>query len=550
MALLSPGIEVVERDSSLVVPIAGSSFAVYCGQFYKGPSDVPVLITSVQELIDTFGYPTNSNANDWYQVYSFLQYSNTIYVVRVGGVTISQGSNNVQGKNAVYEIKLVAGVNSVTTATMGTNQTAGDEYIANITTYEHSAVNQTTGSLKIISKYMGLDGNNISVVFESASTFASSNIEKFFQYAPGDNELAVAVFYKDEFMESSIVSLDKTAKDFNNKSLYIEDVINRQSQYIYISNEATAVTDIVTTANVKYTLIDGTDSVATTGDIANAYYNNFENKEIIDIDIVIIPEDNYDVAQFCLDRSDVIGYVGAGYDKVVGIVSSQAVSNLNADIVKWTDNKYISYIGNYAYIYDRYTDKYRWINLAGATAGLRAATNNNRYPWFASAGLNQGRYKGIRKFAQNFTQGQRDLLYKNAINSAVTFPNQGNVLWGQKVATIKPSALDRVNVRMLFNYAERAITKMSKYVLFEQNTDTTRNLFVSTVKPFFDRIKATQGLEDFMIVCDTTNNTAIVRQNNQFVADFYLKPAYAIEFITLRFTAVGASVSFSDVVSA
>jgi hypothetical protein len=98
MALLSPGIEVIERDASLVVPIAGSSFAVYCGVFPKGPCDVPVLITSVQDLIDTFGKPTNTNYNDWYQVFSFLQYSNTIYVSRVGDAGTAYGF--VQGYNA------------------------------------------------------------------------------------------------------------------------------------------------------------------------------------------------------------------------------------------------------------------------------------------------------------------------------------------------------------------------------------------------------------------------------------------------------------------
>jgi phage tail sheath protein FI len=200
------------------------------------------------------------------------------------------------------------------------------------------------------------------------------------------------------------------------------------------------------------------------------------------------------------------------------------------------------------YIYDRYNDKYRYVNSAGQCAGLRAKTNNDRAQWFASAGLNQGILKGVTKLAQNFSQGQRDLLYKNAVNTIVSFPGQGICLWGNKTATQKPSAFDRVNVRGLFNYAERAISKMSKYVLFEQNSDTTRNMFISTTKPFFDRIKAGQGIDDFLIVCDESNNTPIVRQNNQFIGDFYIKPTYAIEFIQLRFTAVGASISFSQVV--
>ena len=96
---------------------------------------------------------------------------------------------------------------------------------------------------------------------------------------------------------------------------------------------------------------------------------------------------------------------------------------------------------------------------------------------------------------------------------------------------------------------ERAIAKMSKYVVFELNTVQTRNLFVSTVKPFFERIQAKQGLEDFYIQCDETNNTPIVRQNNQFVASFYLKSVASINYITLQFISVNSSVNFSEVVS-
>lgn len=95
---------------------------------------------------------------------------------------------------------------------------------------------------------------------------------------------------------------------------------------------------------------------------------------------------------------------------------------------------------------------------------------------------------------------------------------------------------------------ERAIAKMSKYVLFEQNSTTTQALFVSTVKPFIERIQAGQGISDFVIVCDSTNNTPIVLANNQFVCDFYIKPTPTAEFITLNFVAVGQTVSFSEVV--
>jgi phage tail sheath protein FI len=268
--------------------------------------------------------------------------------------------------------------------------------------------------------------------------------------------------------------------------------------------------------------------------------------------IVIINElANKELSDFCEFRSDVIGYSGATYDQLVGLKSEQCVKNL-VDYVTTGEyninNKYVSFIGNVGYFYDRYNDKYRYINLAGSAAGLRAYTNNARNYWFASAGLNMGVINGAVKLAFNPNQGQRDLLYKNNINCVCSFPGQGIVLWGQKTMSRKPSAFDRVNVRMLFNYLERSIGKMSKYVLFEQNDAQTRNMFVSIVKPLFDQVKAGRGLTEYAIVCNDSNNTPLVVANNQLVATFLIKPTYVTEFITLNFVAVGPTISFSEAI--
>lgn len=65
------------------------------------------------------------------------------------------------------------------------------------------------------------------------------------------------------------------------------------------------------------------------------------------------------------------------------------------------------------------------------------------------------------------------------------------------------------------------------------------------------RHKAVYAVHKSNELCRTlteTNNTAVVRQANMFLCDIYLKPTYSIEFITLRFNLVGASISFSEVV--
>jgi hypothetical protein len=418
-------------------------------------------------------------------------------------------------------------------------------------------------SLKFIAKDVGFIGNSYSVVIAGKDEFtdvaeavSGVNLAGLFEYAPStSSQFAVMVVDDTQggIVEKFLVSTDPTEKDFNNKTMYIEEIINRQSAYVNCKHVEGTVPETALISNVcrKYDLAYGEDGVIGKSEVMEQFENNFADKETIDIDIVIIPEIAHkEIADFCKTRADVVGYFGARFEDVVGVKPTVAVNNLVKYITQELniDNKYVSFIGNYAYIYDRWSDKNRWINIAGMVAGLRAQTNNQKDVFYAEAGLNNGQLKNVVKIAQSFTLGQRDLLYKNSINCVVSFPGLGSCLYGQKTTTQKPSNFSRVNVRSLFNYIERAISKTARWVVFEQNTETTRNLFVSMTKPFIERLVAAGGISEFVIVCDSSNNTPQVLASNGFVADFYIKNTATAEFLQLNFISVGQTIQMSEVV--
>ena len=107
-------------------------------------------------------------------------------------------------------------------------------------------------------------------------------------------------------------------------------------------------------------------------------------------------------------------------------------------------------------MYDRYNDVYRFVPLNGDIAGLCARTDSVADAWFSPGGFNRGQVRGAVKLAFNPNQTQRDELYKSRVNSVVSFPGQGTVLFGDKTAQSKPSAFDRINVRRLFIVLEKA----------------------------------------------------------------------------------------------
>ena len=48
------------------------------------------------------------------------------------------------------------------------------------------------------------------------------------------------------------------------------------------------------------------------------------------------------------------------------------------------------------------------------------------------------------------------------------------------------------------------------------------------------KVQAQRGVTDFKVVCDESNNTAEIVNNNQFVGDIYVKPSRSINFSALR----------------
>ena len=278
----------------------------------------------------------------------------------------------------------------------------------------------------------------------------------------------------------------------------------------------------------------------------------FEDSETVDVNLLFsVPDANgsKDIADHLISivnaRKDCMAFVSPPIEDTVG-TSSPA-----ADVKVWADSlpstSYASTDSTALYVYDKYNDVYRWIGAAGHMAGLCANADSVADAWFSPAGVNRGQLLGVTKLAFNPKKADRDTLYKARVNPIVAFPGQGTMLYGDKTLLSKPSAFDRINVRRLFIVLEKAIATAAKAQLFEFNDEFTRAQFRNMIEPFMRDVKGRRGLTDFLVVCDTTNNTGEVIDGNRFVADIYVKPARSINFITLNFIATRTGVDFNEI---
>lgn len=213
------------------------------------------------------------------------------------------------------------------------------------------------------------------------------------------------------------------------------------------------------------------------------------------------------------------------------------------------NSSYVCTFANVARVADLTLNRQVWVPFSGFAAAAMGNTDATYYPWFAPAGFTRGVVTGVTDLALYPKQKQRDLLYKISNNPVAFFPNEGFVIFGQKTMLKRPSAFDRINVRRLFLYLEVQTKNTAKYFVFEPNTLFTRTNVKNILSPIFDLAKNTQGVYDYLIICDERNNTPAVIDDNSLVVDIYIKPVRAAEFILVNFYATRTGANFQEIVS-
>ena len=546
---LSPGVNISEVDLTTVVPSVATTVGGIAGDFSWGPANTIVTISNEVQLVDRFGKPDSNSANAFFVAANFLAYGSDLKVVRAVGT----GALNAQANGAAVLIE---------------NE---DDYYQN-----HSA----NSGVQFHAKYPGTLGNSIKVSIVGANGYSAWGYKEQFDSAPATSAYASARNSTND--ELHIVVVDTTgkltgtannivekfgyvskasdAKNSDGSSNYYKDVINNKSKYIWWGGHANATFGNTTsstatfgdiTGNVTVDLTGGTDAVPTANQV-NVAFDRFENPDSTDVSLLMagategVTTPNH-LITLAESRKDCLVFISPDRNDVVDNFGDES-TDVAAAAAALTKSSYAVMDSGYKYQYDKYNDTYRWVPLNGDIAGLCVRTDAERDPWFSPAGLNRGVIKNVVKLAWNPTKAERDSIYKAGVNPVVTFPGEGTLLYGDKTLLNRPSAFDRINVRRLFIVLEKSIAKAARSSLFEFNDEFTRAAFVNIVEPYLREVQGRRGIYDFRVVCDTTNNTGEVIDQNQFVGDIYIKPARSINFIQLNFTAVRTGVEFEEIV--
>lgn len=170
-------------------------------------------------------------------------------------------------------------------------------------------------------------------------------------------------------------------------------------------------------------------------------------------------------------------------------------------------------------------------------AGCMARTDRDADPWYSPAGLNRGRILNVLRIPDLLSPTVQRAMQTRNVNYVLTLNGQGTFLFSDKTMNLdETSPLENINVTRLYIYLAKAIAPIANQYLFEFNNDGTRTAFTTAVNSILDAVQAGNGITDYEVICDETNNPQSVIDSNGFVADITITPSRSINSITIRFT--------------
>ena len=589
--IISPGVFTRENDISFIQPAPVVAGAAIIGPTFKGPVELPTLVTSFNDYVRKFGGSFNSGssaANTGVKEYFtslavknyFSQGGGSVLVTRVVGNTHTAASNTffsasrvgngevpftfeTIGKGQIY--------NNYTGSTAPTDFQNSDSSLISGSPdnlrWEISNVNESLGTFTF-SIRQGDDNLKNKVVLETFNNVSLDPLNpNYIEKAIGNQSYFLAT-------DSDSTKYIMRSGSYANKSNYVRiSSVNYQTpNYLQADGLTTgsnvqglgyagflplpasggfhgATGNLHSATPVGAQYFESVNDVNTQGLTGTNYTNVIsllENKEEYQFNVISAPGLVYanttnqkaaldSLISLAETRGDCIAIVDlVNYNSTIGSVVTQAAS-INS-----------SYAASYWPWVQMNTDAgLQYVPASVVIPGVYAFNDNSAAPWFAPAGLVRGGITGVIQAEKRLTRTQRDTLYTDKVNPIASFPGQGISVFGQKTLQTKASALDRVNVRRLLIELKKFIGDQARTLVFEQNTITTRNRFLATVNPFLESVVQRQGLFAFRVVMDDSNNTADVVDRNQLIGQIFIQPAKTAEFVVLDFTIEPTGATFA-----
>jgi hypothetical protein len=570
---ISPGVTISEIDNTFLTGQPVQAGAAIIGPTVKGPVNVPTLITSYSDYQNYFGdtFTSGGLANSYFTslaAYNYFNYGGTsLLVTRVVSGSYTSATSSIVGNDEAYVVN-----GYVTPGYVGPNifelETISEGVIMNnnITgsagallsgtkdnvRFEIITPNTSSGTFTLLVR-RGDDRTNQKLILEtwnnvSLDPYSSRYISKVIgdqklAYDPANEQIDVTGEYSNKSRYVRVAAVNNPTPN------YLDANGQPKSQYtssIPVAQNGTfgGATGNVINGALLYENISSTNTQGVNPSDYDDAITILKNRDAYQFNVLFTPGLTNDlhssqiseIIQNTQDRGDnlfVMDLVTYGE----GVLS--AIDQANS-----RDTSYAASYFPWVRVIDPATGRQIWAPASTVIPGVYAFNDKVSAPWFAPAGINRGGLSTVIRAQYKLTQANKDDLYSSNVNPLATLPKNGVVVFGQKTLQKEASALDRVNVRRLMIELKGYIRQIADTVVFEQNTNATRNSFIAKVTPYLQVIQQKQGLYAFKVVMDDSNNGPDVIDRNQLIGQIYIQPTRTAEFVSLDFILLPTGAEF------
>lgn len=273
------------------------------------------------------------------------------------------------------------------------------------------------------------------------------------------------------------------------------------------------------------------------------------NKTIANIDVIFESGNTFSAGaaiSVATTRQDCIAIIG-NMQKISGLPLSAAYTNELVDFGFSDNSEYVVYVAGRKKFVAGVGSAVNILesNLSPDIAGCFARSYRDASPWYSPAGKTRGRILGVVAMQQNFTETDQAYLYAGNVNPVVVFPGEGTFLMGNKTSYNGTGSLSKINTASLISYLKKELLAATQKYLFEVNDALTRQRVVSSVTPILQSALSGNGISNYRIVCDETNNTSEILAQNKLVLDVYIQPTPTAETLVITIINTNTSEAFS-----
>jgi phage tail sheath protein FI len=340
-------------------------------------------------------------------------------------------------------------------------------------------------------------------------------------------------------VETHFCSRNPSALNGFRRNIFIENVLQSSNYIRAISNPVIDSSVQPKSQSVALTLVGGDDGVTAGVSDRIQAVQDFANPEAIRVTLLMdggyaVPAYAQALTSIAQNRRDCVAILSVPFaaedsSDYLNDLSTYVDSTLNIN------SSWAALYSGYCLIQDRYNEREIFVSPDGYAAQAISSSAANFELWFPPAGFRRGILTTVLDVKRRYTEGERDLLYDKRINPIRFFEGRGIVIWGQKTLQAQPSALDRLNVRLLLIVIGPALKAFLENFLFELNDPETREEAIAGIVRYMDNIQSRRGVTAYLPVIDDTNNTAQDVDANRLVVDLYISPTRSIEDIPLTF---------------